>query len=138
MHRMIIASLAALGLVVVSQDQASAYSKFTFGVGMNLGMEGGGNSVLWGAYKGSPAPGMGFQGGYCNPYGGAIMPHGGPAMPFPGELPPAPEKNVPVPIQPNMAKPAGYYPIQQMSYPEMVDPPIYDPYYPVYLYYYGQ
>jgi hypothetical protein len=134
MQRLIIASLAALGFLAASQEQASAWSKFNFGIGMNLGMEGGGNSVLWGAYTSGPAPGMGYEGGY----GGAIMPYGGPAMPFPGEMPQAPEKIGPPQMGPSTAKPAGYYPIQQMSYPEMVYPPMNYPYYPTYPLYYAQ
>jgi hypothetical protein len=142
MQRLILASFAALGLLATSQEKAAAWTKFTFGVGMNIGMEGGGNSVLWGAYKSAPGPGAGFDGGFGDPYGG------GPALPFPSEVSPLPEKSTPAPTGPGTSKPAGYFPIQQASYPEpayapisypgMAYPAITYPFYPIYPLYYGQ
>ena len=68
MKRISSLALLALGLVLAMQQQASAWSKFNFGVGLNVGFDGGGNSVLWGVMKGAPSPGStdgypGFQGG---------------------------------------------------------------------------
>ncbi len=65
--------VAAVALVLASQQQASAWSKFNFGVGLNVGWQGGGNSVLWGVLKGAPTPGDGGYGDGGGPgLGGAL------------------------------------------------------------------
>ena len=48
MKKILAFGLVALALVLATQQQASAWSKFNFGVGLNVGWQGGGNSVLFG------------------------------------------------------------------------------------------
>src|SRR5437016_5763590 len=45
MKKMLLACLVAVGLVAVCEQRASAWTKFNFGVGLNLSYEGGGNSL---------------------------------------------------------------------------------------------
>jgi hypothetical protein len=88
MKKMMLVALLGLGLVLTSGQRASAWSKVNFGVGLNLGWEGGGNSILCGLFKGAQPP-MGMYGG------------DGPMEP---EMPalPAPPLSAPVaPIAPN-------------------------------------
>src|SRR5262245_61790462 len=57
MKKMIAMGLAAMALLAVAQQQASAWSKCKFAIGMKFGFEGGGNSILWGMFKGAQVPG---------------------------------------------------------------------------------
>lgn len=83
MKKMLLVALLGLGLVLASGQRASAWSKYSFGVGLNCGYEGGGNSVLWGLFRGEQPPV-----GYCpEPMGAPEMPMG-PALPAP-LMPPA-------------------------------------------------
>jgi len=148
--------LAALALVMMSQQQASAYKKLNFGVGLNLGWEGANNSVLWGVLKGGPGPGM--DGGYG--YGGdhgfvpgdqsfapvpqAFGPGGfGPggfdpsyASPMAPTMPPSPELATPparrMPQAPGSAQPVGYFPYADPALGYY--PPTYAYGYPMYYY----
>lgn len=93
--------LLALGLLLMSQQQAPAYSKFKFGVGLNISWEGANNSFLCGIFKGGPAPpgyvpesdgaspyshgglppvGMSGYGNGANPLAGGILPGPGPSQ----------------------------------------------------------
>lgn len=63
MKKMIAVGLVALGMVLAQERQAQAWSKFNFGVGLNLGWEGGGNNLLWGLARGQNVPGAGPLGG---------------------------------------------------------------------------
>jgi hypothetical protein len=73
MKKLLLATLLGLGLALVPGQRASAWHKCNFNAGVNFSSEGGGNSLLWGAAKGSqmpnsifePAPGM---------HGGAMLP----------------------------------------------------------------
>lgn len=56
MKKMLAASVAAVALVAVVQQEASAWCKFTFGAGFNTSFECANNSVLWGLIKSGPAP----------------------------------------------------------------------------------
>ena len=56
MKKMLLVTLLGLGLVLTSGQRASAWSKSNFGVGLNIGYEGGGNSVFWGMFKGEQPP----------------------------------------------------------------------------------
>jgi hypothetical protein len=151
MKRILYIALIALCLVLASNRQASAWSKFNFGVGLNIGFEGGGNSVLFGMFKGAPTPGYGDGGGYPSFPGGPNAMPGGHASnnlesnfqaagyPLPGQgapmmMPtPAPMPQVaPMPDMRQMpraeAQPVGYF-----TYPTY---PGY-PSYPQYFWYYG-
>jgi hypothetical protein len=59
MKRMIAMALLTLAVAAGSQQRASAWSKFNFGVGMNLCCESGGTSTTRSSYRSSssgPAP----------------------------------------------------------------------------------
>jgi hypothetical protein len=60
MKKISVLSFAALTVLALSQQRASAWSEWKFGVGLNLAYRGGGNNVLWGAFKSQqpPAPGV--------------------------------------------------------------------------------
>ena len=57
MKKLFVASVLALAVTLASQQTASAWSEFKFGVGLNFGWCGGGNRILWGAYHSAPYPG---------------------------------------------------------------------------------
>src|SRR4051794_22707827 len=57
MKKMLTAGFMTLALLAAVQQQAQAWCKFNFGVGLNWNYEGGGNSALWGLVRGSPMPG---------------------------------------------------------------------------------
>jgi hypothetical protein len=106
MKKLFVASALALALTMASHQRASAWSEFKFGVGLNFGWVGGGNSVLWGAYRSAPTPG-----GQDLPshYLGSV-----PAAPGYGgfdHAPAAPDWHPPVPhadAQPMPSGPANY------------------------------
>jgi len=79
MKRLFCMALGACCLTLALQRPAQAWSKFNFGVGFNLGWEGGGNSVLWGVLKGQNTPGA-MDGAYG---------HGGHGRGY-GQAPPMP------------------------------------------------
>jgi len=62
MKKMMLVALLGLGLVLTSGQRASAWSKVNFGVGLNLGWEGGGNNLLFGLFRGAQPP-AGMYGG---------------------------------------------------------------------------
>src|SRR5690349_12235620 len=68
MKRIFCIAIAALAITLASHQQASAWHKCTFGIGMNVSCEGGGNTLLWGVWRGGPAPCQGDGCGYG--YGG--------------------------------------------------------------------
>jgi len=98
MKKMLLTALLGLGLVLVSGSRASAWSKFNWGAGFNVGWEGGGNSVLWGLFKGENIPNMGG------------MDMGAPMMPATGtgSMPNAP-KNCSSSMPQSVAQPVGYF-----------------------------
>jgi hypothetical protein len=143
--------LAALALMMMTQQQASAWKKCTFGVGLNLGWEGANNSVLWGVLKGGPGPGMdGGYGGFGDPgfgYGAHGFASGpqpfGPggfepsyASPMNSAMPPSPELATPparrMPQAPGSAQPVGYFPYADPALGYY--PPTYAYGYPMYYY----
>jgi len=135
MKRILVASLAALSLVLLSHQQASAYSKFKFGIGFNISWEGANNSFLCGLLKGGPGPGCcasdpyagcvdGGGSPYCcgggSPYSHGIGPDGFGAQPIAPPPPPAVPGGAPAVAQPvgyfNYPQQAGYGYYQQPSY----------------------
>ena len=128
--------LVAVALLLANRQQASAWSKFNFGVGMNICCEKSNTSVLWGAFKTGPGgPGDvdgGFQGGY--PAG----PGYDPAQPAP-PLAPIPPQGLPTKPA-NYAQPVSYNNYQYYQAPSGYNPywapqPAYYPYaYPSYGY----
>jgi hypothetical protein len=97
MKQILTAALLTLGLAATVPQQAQAWSKFNFGVGLNLGWQGGGNSAFWGLVKGSPMPGTGEFGG-----DGDMPPANAYPSDAPQPMPSAPEKLVtpPTPVKP--------------------------------------
>ncbi len=106
--------LAAL-LVISGEQRCHAWCRYSFGCGINMHYEGGGNSCLWGLFKGSPmpeamlpgggGPGGMMPGGYGAQVDGALMPsmnHGTPNLLK--TTPEEPEKVAP----PQPVKPANY------------------------------
>lgn len=63
MKRMMAMGILALAVIAATGQRASAWHKFGFGIGMNIGWESGGNSLLWGAWRSGPPPGA-----YGEPY----------------------------------------------------------------------
>ena len=57
MKKLLMAALLALGVMMASQQTASAWSEFKFSAGVNFGWVGGGNRILWGVYHSAPYPG---------------------------------------------------------------------------------
>src|SRR5437763_1735249 len=71
----------ALGLAAVSGQEASAWIKCNFSVGLNWSWESGNNSFLWGLWTSGQAPGYptdAFNGTYAAPSPYAGMMGGGP------------------------------------------------------------
>jgi hypothetical protein len=73
MKKLVFLSVAALSVVALSGQRASAWKQFKFGIGANIEGSSGGNSLLWGALKGQQPPAPGYGGGYPGvppgPYG---------------------------------------------------------------------
>jgi hypothetical protein len=57
MKRILIAGLLALGILSLSQQQASAWCNQKFSIGLNWACQSGGNSLLWGAWRSGQPPG---------------------------------------------------------------------------------
>jgi hypothetical protein len=57
MKKLLIATVAALGVAMACEQKASAWSEFKFSAGVNFGWIGGGNRVFWGLYRSAPYPG---------------------------------------------------------------------------------
>jgi hypothetical protein len=56
MKRFVIACSLALAVSAISGQKASAWSKFNFNVGLNIGYEAAENSFLWGFFRNGPHP----------------------------------------------------------------------------------
>jgi hypothetical protein len=124
MKKVLVLSFLALGALAVSEQKASAWANFKFGIGANLSYTSGGNSFGWGLWTNGPAPGC------CAPEGG-YPGHGGFGGDFYSQGPAAPTGTTPV------AAPAQIQPVQ---YPAMGYPGGYQPvsYYPGFNYGYYQ
>ncbi len=97
MKKFLVTGALALSIAALSQQQASAWTNFRVGLGLNLGWQSGGNNWLWGAFRNGQPPGPEFGGGiYGYPpghhphhqhmpfYFGHGMPSNGHAMPSNG------------------------------------------------------
>jgi hypothetical protein len=123
----------ALGLAAVSVQEASAWIKCNFSVGLNWSWESGNNSILWGAFANGQVPGYptdfshtGFttvpnpyamMGGGPVPYGdhGGYAPHGGNGFvaPPPGQTaePPTGKNGTAAPTTTSQYGASGYQPV---------------------------
>jgi hypothetical protein len=112
-----VAGFLALGLVLSSQQQASAWSKWSFNAGISVNYEGGNNSALWGMFRSGQVPGYptdvwqgfcapqfgypgyggfggyGGYGGYAVPYDHAAAPSGQQTQPATGPGTTQPQQN---------------------------------------------
>jgi hypothetical protein len=57
MKKLFVVCALAMAVTMASQQTASAWSECKFSVGLNFGWVGGGNRILWGAYRSAPYPG---------------------------------------------------------------------------------
>lgn len=57
MKKLFFAGLLALSFLATSQQQAAAWVKINFGVGLNFSYESGNNSWFWGAFNNGQVPG---------------------------------------------------------------------------------
>lgn len=139
MNKLLSAIVASLALIFATNQPAHAWCKYNFGIGMNIGYEGGGNSILFGLLSGANTPGH-HDGGYPVPAGVDYgpMPNNHP----PSAAPQGPEKlPAPMPVKPAAYTPYPYVGYYYAAYPVM---PLYQTYsgysyYPFYAgYYYGQ
>ena len=129
MKKVLAAGLLAICLIATSQNQASAWIKWNVGVGANLGWSSGGNSVLWGAYRGAQPAGPDYFGGHHGHHGHYHHHHHGFAE-LPYYTPQAIDATY---VQPRQAAPSvTYAPYQYATYPR----PVY--YYYSTPYYYGR
>lgn len=120
MKRFLFACSLALGALVADNQQASAWNKFNFNIGMNISYEAAENNFLWGVFRSGPHPyaqaqqygQQGQQG-----FGG----YGDPGMqyyPGPQGALPAPAQSTPVQAAPSnmQTSPVSYNQIQQAGY----------------------
>jgi hypothetical protein len=104
MKKMLLTALLGLGCMLGTVSNASAWSKWSWGIGMSGAYEGGGNTVLWGLLKGSQIPCPGYADG------------GAPPMPAPmhGAAPaPAGPQGVPASLPRIEAQRVGYFQPEQ-------------------------
>ena len=150
MKKFLMFGALALGLAAVSEQEASAWIKCNFSVGLNWSWESGNNSFLWGlwssgqvpgyptdAYNGhyaAPSPYAGMMGGAV-PYAdhGGYAPHGGSGFvaPPPGQTvePPTGKGTIPPPAQPTATSQygaSGYQPVGYYQAPAYYQAPNYN------------
>ena len=77
MKRILTLGVLALGLVLGSQQQASAWVNFKFGAGVNWNWQSGNNCVLWGLWHGGEVPGPEYFGGCPGGCPSPYMSYGG-------------------------------------------------------------
>jgi hypothetical protein len=65
MNRILTLGVLALGLILGSQQQASAWCNFKFGAGVNWNYQGGNNCFGWGLFHSGEVPGPEVFGGCC-------------------------------------------------------------------------
>ncbi len=147
MKKILIVGVLAIGMLASSQQEASAWVKSQFGIGLNWNWQSGGNSLLWGAWRNGQPGGPEAFGGHHHGYPQFGMPPGfapGAYQPTPQALPPQgffPQQgpNFSQPMMPSAVVPQGIEPavsyqgspFQFANYPR----PVYYYYMPSY---YGQ
>jgi hypothetical protein len=126
MKKMLVLGVLALSVLAVSGREASAWTKFKFGIGANISYIGAGNSILWGAFCGQQMPPNGGQG--ANPYAPFPVGYGDyGAAGYAGG-----QQNTNPPSAPTQVQPAAYYPQAGYYYPQLNYG-----YYPAPSYWYG-
>ena len=59
MRKIFATGMLAICLIALSQQQASAWTSWKFGIGLDIGWSSGGNNLLWGAWQNGQPPGPG-------------------------------------------------------------------------------
>ncbi|MBI2806859.1 MAG: hypothetical protein HYX68_17915 [Planctomycetes bacterium] len=129
MKKLVLAGLAAVLVMGISQQQASAWVNSKFSVGLNWGFQSGGNQLLWGAWRNGQPPGPEAFGG-----GGGHMPQYFAPMPGPASQGYAPMQQGFAPMPQATYAPQYGSPYQFANYPR----PVYYYSAPTYYYYYGR
>jgi hypothetical protein len=129
-NKLIVAGALALGLVLTAQQEASAWTKFSFNAGVSINYEGGNNNFWGGLFRSGQVPGYPtdvYMGGpfapvfgypdcpvyggvpYAYGYGGDA--HGAPITTEPPTAPTPAKTNAQAIYYPNSGnQPASYYP----------------------------
>ena len=146
MKKILLVGVIAIGMIAASQQEASAWVKSRFGVGLNWDYQAGGNSLLWGAWRNGQPPGPeaygapqgGFQPQFGAPQFGPgafqVAPQAFPAQGFMPQGPSFSQPMMPAAGIPQGIEPAVSYqgsPFQFANYPR----PVY--YYYTPSFYYG-
>jgi hypothetical protein len=127
MKRYLVACALAVTLVAMADQQASAWSKANFSVGLTYNREASENNFFWGLFRNGPHPyasansgygygGYGGNGGYAT--GGYYTP--GPAVGSPLPTLPAPGQSAPISPTNQSSTPTqqiGYYNYNYQAYP---------------------
>jgi hypothetical protein len=134
MKKIVLAGLFAIGLIALSQQQASAWRNSKFSIGLNWEGQSGNNQFLWGTFRNGQVPGP-------EAFGGGQVGQGGQ-----GYGASMPQFYVPAPQRQRFAPVPQGYPPQGSSDATMREPPLASQYaspyqfatYPreVYYYYY--
>jgi hypothetical protein len=123
MKRFLMTCTLAVALLGMTEEKASAWSKFGFSVGMNVAREKANDSFLWGAFKYGPAPYECGPGGCCanGAHGGNANPALAPALgvvPAPAPAPvPAPSGAYAPQYRPAIQPVSYYTPVSYYQYP---------------------
>jgi hypothetical protein len=118
MKKIFVMGALAVAIAAISQQQASAWGSWRFGVGLNMARESGGNTWLWGAFRNGqpPGPDCGPNGGpYGSPYGYGQGPTPMPYFGQSGQPGPMYSRQPPPP-------PYGYQPPPPPAQPPAVQP----------------
>jgi len=122
MKRFLATIVAALAILAISQNKASAWSKCNFNIGLHFSREAADNSFLWGLYRSGPHPfasgpssvmsGHGYVPDnpyqYYNPYPAAGGPATSPTLPAPAQSVPQAAAGTQYNGQ-NGTQPVGYW-----------------------------
>jgi hypothetical protein len=112
MKKFLVTCGLALALTALSRDQASAYHRFNFSVGMNISWEAANNSYFCGRIISGPGPfvpgGFGFPPAYAPPEAWAPAPING----YDGYTAALPVQSAPA----STPAPAAQSPVQQAHY----------------------
>ncbi len=89
MKRILVLSVFAIGMLATTQQEASAWVKTKFGVGLNWDYQSGGNTFLWGLWRNGQPGGPEVFGPHAHPHFGVSPYFGVPQGFAPGAFQPA-------------------------------------------------
>jgi hypothetical protein len=84
--KLVVASVLAMGLIANSNQEAHAWTKFSFDVGLSIKYEAAGNNLLWGLWQNGPYPGC-CGPDCCAPTCGSLNGFGAPYLPYAPSFP---------------------------------------------------